>query len=171
MLQADSEKLRQAWIQAVQASIASAYRESPDSCYIEVSPKLSWRTVWGERCCWQFLQVRGVLDLRRQQWRVGGGGSGRHTKSTIRSVRLLQGSVKAQLHISSLCSHGKDPTRSWRNQRLANCSLAAVPLAELCLSTVQSDVKPKSGSSSELHLPAGGRTKLNLEGRTPGDPL
>lgn len=36
MLQADSEKLRQAWIQAVQASIASAYRESPDSYYIEV---------------------------------------------------------------------------------------------------------------------------------------
>ncbi|CAN8198728.1 unnamed protein product [Coccothraustes coccothraustes] len=35
MLQADSEKLRQAWIQAVQASIASAYRESPDCCYIE----------------------------------------------------------------------------------------------------------------------------------------
>ncbi|NXS47092.1 ACAP3 protein, partial [Balaeniceps rex] len=35
MLQADSEKLRQAWIQAVQASIASAYRESPDSYYIE----------------------------------------------------------------------------------------------------------------------------------------
>ncbi|KAI5096056.1 arf-GAP with coiled-coil, ANK repeat and PH domain-containing protein 3 [Silurus meridionalis] len=31
MLQAESEKLRQAWIQAVQASIASAYRESPDS--------------------------------------------------------------------------------------------------------------------------------------------
>uniref|UniRef100_A0A8D0EY83 Arf-GAP with coiled-coil, ANK repeat and PH domain-containing protein n=1 Tax=Strix occidentalis caurina TaxID=311401 RepID=A0A8D0EY83_STROC len=29
MLQADSEKLRQAWIQAVQASIASAYREKP----------------------------------------------------------------------------------------------------------------------------------------------
>lgn len=36
MLQAESEKLRQAWIQAVQASIASAYRESPDSYYIEV---------------------------------------------------------------------------------------------------------------------------------------
>lgn len=35
MLQADSEKLRQAWVQAVQASIASAYRESPDSCYRE----------------------------------------------------------------------------------------------------------------------------------------
>uniref|UniRef100_A0A8D2LDX6 Arf-GAP with coiled-coil, ANK repeat and PH domain-containing protein n=1 Tax=Varanus komodoensis TaxID=61221 RepID=A0A8D2LDX6_VARKO len=35
MLQADSEKLRQAWIQAVQASIASAYRESPDNCYTE----------------------------------------------------------------------------------------------------------------------------------------
>ncbi|XP_035238662.1 arf-GAP with coiled-coil, ANK repeat and PH domain-containing protein 3-like isoform X2 [Anguilla anguilla] len=32
MLQAESEKLRLAWIQAVQASIASAYRESPD-CY------------------------------------------------------------------------------------------------------------------------------------------
>jgi len=38
MLQADSEKLRQAWLQAVQASIASAYRESPDSCYSEVRP-------------------------------------------------------------------------------------------------------------------------------------
>ncbi|KAL2103834.1 hypothetical protein ACEWY4_000702 [Coilia grayii] len=35
MLQAESEKLRQAWIQAVQASIASAYRESPDNYYIE----------------------------------------------------------------------------------------------------------------------------------------
>ncbi|XP_016044874.2 arf-GAP with coiled-coil, ANK repeat and PH domain-containing protein 3 isoform X3 [Erinaceus europaeus] len=35
MLQADSEKLRQAWVQAVQASIASAYRESPDSCFSE----------------------------------------------------------------------------------------------------------------------------------------
>ncbi|NXQ61013.1 ACAP3 protein, partial [Anthoscopus minutus] len=35
MLQADSERLRHAWIQAVQASIASAYRESPDSCYLE----------------------------------------------------------------------------------------------------------------------------------------
>lgn len=39
MLQADSEKLRQAWVQAVQASIASAYRESPDSCYSEVGPR------------------------------------------------------------------------------------------------------------------------------------
>ncbi|KAM4611125.1 arf-GAP with coiled-coil, ANK repeat and PH domain-containing protein 3 [Polymixia lowei] len=35
MLQAESEKLRQAWLQAVQASIASAYRESPDTYYIE----------------------------------------------------------------------------------------------------------------------------------------
>ncbi|XP_053542180.1 arf-GAP with coiled-coil, ANK repeat and PH domain-containing protein 3 isoform X3 [Ictalurus punctatus] len=35
ILQAESEKLRQAWIQAVQASIASAYRESPDSYYTE----------------------------------------------------------------------------------------------------------------------------------------
>lgn len=35
MLQAESEKLRAAWIQAVQASIASAYRESPDNYYIE----------------------------------------------------------------------------------------------------------------------------------------
>ncbi|XP_056589478.1 arf-GAP with coiled-coil, ANK repeat and PH domain-containing protein 3 isoform X2 [Triplophysa dalaica] len=46
MLQAESEKLRQAWIQAVQASIASAYRESPDNFYIEhldrtASPSIS----------------------------------------------------------------------------------------------------------------------------------
>ncbi|XP_078281330.1 arf-GAP with coiled-coil, ANK repeat and PH domain-containing protein 3 isoform X3 [Rhinoraja longicauda] len=34
MLQADSEKLRLGWIQAVQASIATAYRESPDNNYI-----------------------------------------------------------------------------------------------------------------------------------------
>uniref|UniRef100_A0A8C7QIX7 Arf-GAP with coiled-coil, ANK repeat and PH domain-containing protein n=1 Tax=Oncorhynchus mykiss TaxID=8022 RepID=A0A8C7QIX7_ONCMY len=33
MLQAESDKLRLAWIQAVQASIASAYRESPDYHY------------------------------------------------------------------------------------------------------------------------------------------
>uniref|UniRef100_A0A672NTA1 Arf-GAP with coiled-coil, ANK repeat and PH domain-containing protein n=1 Tax=Sinocyclocheilus grahami TaxID=75366 RepID=A0A672NTA1_SINGR len=38
MLQAESEKLRQAWIQAVQASIASAYREISENYYIEVSP-------------------------------------------------------------------------------------------------------------------------------------
>uniref|UniRef100_A0A8B9LLH0 Arf-GAP with coiled-coil, ANK repeat and PH domain-containing protein n=1 Tax=Astyanax mexicanus TaxID=7994 RepID=A0A8B9LLH0_ASTMX len=42
MLQAESEKLRQAWIQAVQASIASAYREITDNYYIEVtSPSTS----------------------------------------------------------------------------------------------------------------------------------
>uniref|UniRef100_A0A671NHD4 Arf-GAP with coiled-coil, ANK repeat and PH domain-containing protein n=1 Tax=Sinocyclocheilus anshuiensis TaxID=1608454 RepID=A0A671NHD4_9TELE len=42
MLQAESEKLRQAWIQAVQASIASAYREISDNYYIEVtSPSTS----------------------------------------------------------------------------------------------------------------------------------
>uniref|UniRef100_A0A672LYM0 Arf-GAP with coiled-coil, ANK repeat and PH domain-containing protein n=1 Tax=Sinocyclocheilus grahami TaxID=75366 RepID=A0A672LYM0_SINGR len=46
MLQAESEKLRQAWIQAVQASIASAYRESPDNYYVErldrtASPSIS----------------------------------------------------------------------------------------------------------------------------------
>uniref|UniRef100_A0A671N7Y3 Arf-GAP with coiled-coil, ANK repeat and PH domain-containing protein n=1 Tax=Sinocyclocheilus anshuiensis TaxID=1608454 RepID=A0A671N7Y3_9TELE len=35
MLQAESEKLRQAWIQAVQASIASAYREISENYYIE----------------------------------------------------------------------------------------------------------------------------------------
>uniref|UniRef100_A0A8D3BXH1 Arf-GAP with coiled-coil, ANK repeat and PH domain-containing protein n=1 Tax=Scophthalmus maximus TaxID=52904 RepID=A0A8D3BXH1_SCOMX len=41
MLQAESEKLRLSWIQAVQASIASAYRESPDTYYIEVRPVLT----------------------------------------------------------------------------------------------------------------------------------
>ncbi|XP_076850377.1 arf-GAP with coiled-coil, ANK repeat and PH domain-containing protein 3b isoform X2 [Brachyhypopomus gauderio] len=35
MLQAESEKLRQAWIEAVQASIASAYREITDGLYTE----------------------------------------------------------------------------------------------------------------------------------------
>lgn len=38
MLQADSEKLRQAWIKAVQTSIATAYREKGDEA--EVSLKI-----------------------------------------------------------------------------------------------------------------------------------
>lgn len=45
MLQAESEKLRQAWIQAVQASIASAYREISDNYYIEV-----WTHTYIYRC-------------------------------------------------------------------------------------------------------------------------
>lgn len=39
MLQADSEKLRQAWIKAVQTSIATAYREKGDES--EVSLKIN----------------------------------------------------------------------------------------------------------------------------------
>lgn len=34
MLQADSEKLRQAWIKAVQTSIATAYREKGDEAEV-----------------------------------------------------------------------------------------------------------------------------------------
>lgn len=45
MLQAESEKLRLSWIQAVQASIASAYRESPDNYYIEVRFSCSYWTL------------------------------------------------------------------------------------------------------------------------------
>lgn len=40
MMQAESEKLRQAWIQAVQASIASAYKDIGDNYYIEVQPRI-----------------------------------------------------------------------------------------------------------------------------------
>lgn len=43
MLQADSEKLRQAWIKAVQTSIATAYREKGDES--EVS-KQCCNTKW-----------------------------------------------------------------------------------------------------------------------------
>lgn len=49
MLQAESEKLRQAWIQAVQASIASAYRESPDSYYAEVGTYMNMNIKYA--CC------------------------------------------------------------------------------------------------------------------------
>ncbi|XP_033006846.1 arf-GAP with coiled-coil, ANK repeat and PH domain-containing protein 2 isoform X3 [Lacerta agilis] len=41
ILQADSEKLRQAWIKAVQASIATAYREKGDSTEVERKPSPS----------------------------------------------------------------------------------------------------------------------------------
>jgi hypothetical protein len=37
MLQADSEKLRQAWIKAVQTSIATAYREKGDESEVSRS--------------------------------------------------------------------------------------------------------------------------------------
>lgn len=40
MLQAESEKLRQAWIQAVQASIASAYKDITDNYYFEVRRRM-----------------------------------------------------------------------------------------------------------------------------------
>lgn len=36
MLQADSEKLRQAWIKAVQTSIATAYREKGDESEVSL---------------------------------------------------------------------------------------------------------------------------------------
>lgn len=37
MLQADSEKLRQAWIKAVQTSIATAYREKGDESEVSLN--------------------------------------------------------------------------------------------------------------------------------------
>lgn len=37
MLQADSEKLRQAWIKAVQTSIATAYREKGDESEVSLT--------------------------------------------------------------------------------------------------------------------------------------
>uniref|UniRef100_A0A8C7ISL2 Arf-GAP with coiled-coil, ANK repeat and PH domain-containing protein n=1 Tax=Oncorhynchus kisutch TaxID=8019 RepID=A0A8C7ISL2_ONCKI len=61
MLQAESEKLRLAWIQAVQASIASAYRESPDYHYIEVSCSIDSASEPRER------SVRGETILHRIQ--------------------------------------------------------------------------------------------------------
>lgn len=51
MLQAESEKLRQAWIQAVQASIASAYKDIADNYYIEV----------GTHCYTVFQQITRQL--------------------------------------------------------------------------------------------------------------
>lgn len=39
MLQADSEKLRQAWIKAVQTSIATAYREKGDESEVSLKTK------------------------------------------------------------------------------------------------------------------------------------
>uniref|UniRef100_A0A8C1UW15 Arf-GAP with coiled-coil, ANK repeat and PH domain-containing protein n=1 Tax=Cyprinus carpio TaxID=7962 RepID=A0A8C1UW15_CYPCA len=66
MLQAESEKLRQAWIQAVQASIASAYRESPDKYYIEVCTVYIWLNNYddGNDC----LQCSKVRSLTLDSW-------------------------------------------------------------------------------------------------------
>ncbi|XP_069566984.1 arf-GAP with coiled-coil, ANK repeat and PH domain-containing protein 3 isoform X3 [Brachyistius frenatus] len=75
MLQAESEKLRQAWIQAVQASIASAYRESPDTCYIEhldrtASPSTSSIDSASEP---RERSIRGETILQRIQCLPGNG--------------------------------------------------------------------------------------------------
>lgn len=51
MLQAESEKLRQAWIQAVQASIASAYKDIADNYYIEVRTYSHTRIHYDILCC------------------------------------------------------------------------------------------------------------------------
>ncbi|KAM8864397.1 arf-GAP with coiled-coil, ANK repeat and PH domain-containing protein 3 isoform 1-T1 [Spinachia spinachia] len=73
MLQAESEKLRQSWIQAVQASIASAYRESPDTYYIEhldrtASPSTSSIDSASEP---RERSVRGETILQRIQGQPG----------------------------------------------------------------------------------------------------
>uniref|UniRef100_A0A8C6SWH2 Arf-GAP with coiled-coil, ANK repeat and PH domain-containing protein n=1 Tax=Neogobius melanostomus TaxID=47308 RepID=A0A8C6SWH2_9GOBI len=68
MLQAESEKLRQAWIQAVQASIASAYRERNEAQYRTASPSTSSidsasepreRSVRGESILLRILSLPG----------------------------------------------------------------------------------------------------------------
>ncbi|KAG7274605.1 hypothetical protein CRUP_029246, partial [Coryphaenoides rupestris] len=74
--QAESEKLRQAWIQAVQASIASAYRESPDTCYIErlertASPSTS--SIDSASDSQRERLVRGETILQRIQCLPGNG--------------------------------------------------------------------------------------------------
>lgn len=74
MLQADSEKLRQAWVQAVQASIASAYRESPDSCYSEVWPLVPLPDACAHTCLW-LLQAGCLLWVH---WHTGLCGVGVH---------------------------------------------------------------------------------------------
>lgn len=43
MMQADSEKLRQAWIKAVQNSIATAFRDKGDDGEVK---KTNWKTEW-----------------------------------------------------------------------------------------------------------------------------
>lgn len=72
MLQAESEKLRQAWIQAVQASIASAYREITDNYYIEVR---THATVGGLSA---YSQQAATVELTQTQkhWKLW---QGRHT--------------------------------------------------------------------------------------------
>uniref|UniRef100_A0A8K9Y6G8 Arf-GAP with coiled-coil, ANK repeat and PH domain-containing protein n=1 Tax=Oncorhynchus mykiss TaxID=8022 RepID=A0A8K9Y6G8_ONCMY len=79
MLQAESEKLRQAWIQAVQASIASAYREISDNYYIErldrtASPSTS--------------SIDSASEPRGEKWGRGGEGRG---ESILHRVQTLPG--------------------------------------------------------------------------------
>ncbi|XP_071221097.1 arf-GAP with coiled-coil, ANK repeat and PH domain-containing protein 3-like [Salvelinus alpinus] len=79
MLQAESEKLRQAWIQAVQASIASAYREISDNYYIKrldrtASPSTS--------------SIDSASEPRGERGGRGGEGIG---ESILHRVQTLQG--------------------------------------------------------------------------------
>lgn len=61
MLQAESEKLRQAWIQAVQASIASAYKDIADNYYIEVWTHTEHSNIY---CCkHNLIRLLGVWPV------------------------------------------------------------------------------------------------------------
>ncbi|XP_023377402.1 arf-GAP with coiled-coil, ANK repeat and PH domain-containing protein 3 [Pteropus vampyrus] len=78
MLQADSEKLRQAWVHAVQASIASAYRESPDSCYGERLDRTASPSTSSIDSATDFRErgAKGESALQRMQSVAGNGQCG-----------------------------------------------------------------------------------------------
>ncbi|XP_036083233.1 arf-GAP with coiled-coil, ANK repeat and PH domain-containing protein 3 isoform X1 [Rousettus aegyptiacus] len=78
MLQADSEKLRQAWVHAVQASIASAYRESPDSCYSERLDRTASPSTSSIDSATDFRErgAKGESALQRMQSVAGNGQCG-----------------------------------------------------------------------------------------------
>nr|XP_046194783.1 arf-GAP with coiled-coil, ANK repeat and PH domain-containing protein 3-like isoform X4 [Oncorhynchus gorbuscha] len=98
MLQAESEKLRQAWIQAVQASIASAYREISDNYYIErldrtASPSTS--------------SIDSASEPRGEKWGRGGEGRG---ESILHRVQTLPG--------NELCCDCSQATPCWASINL-----------------------------------------------------
>uniref|UniRef100_A0A670ZTZ7 Arf-GAP with coiled-coil, ANK repeat and PH domain-containing protein n=1 Tax=Pseudonaja textilis TaxID=8673 RepID=A0A670ZTZ7_PSETE len=62
ILQADSEKLRQAWIQAVQTSIASAYREKGEEAEVGARPPPSQRRLWPVAEAEKSLKGEGSLQ-------------------------------------------------------------------------------------------------------------
>ncbi|XP_047438742.1 arf-GAP with coiled-coil, ANK repeat and PH domain-containing protein 3-like isoform X4 [Mugil cephalus] len=104
MLQAESEKLRQAWIQAVQASIASAYKDITDNYYIERLDRTASPSTSSIDSASEPREKGSERGVR------GGGGGGGGGESLLQRVQSLPG--------NDLCSDCGQTAPCWASINL-----------------------------------------------------